>query len=1701
MSDTGQSTEELKSFVSSGLHKTRLNLLDLSGRNRLLNFKHTGSKILRFIDELPNQIFNELLSSSESDSKSGFILSPVPLPKKSEYPEIEDTKKLQSIDVKSHARKLGISTEWLMQATDASDEAKHQDDKLQTLHYPEDLDRLVRRMQSEAKTAIEESGVNMFFLCLGFLKWSDTRNSDTFYHSPLIMIPIEIVRDKKVNAKTGFANFRVKYTGEDILDNICLREKLKQFAIELPAFDEFETPEDYFSALTDVLKDIKPEWAIDRFITAGFLSFGKMLMYLDLDPARWPEIGGIADNPHIMDIFSGSHSGNGNVADEFDIDGDKKLPKVLHVMDADSSQHSAIIDVLNGKNLVIEGPPGTGKSQTITNLIAACLAEGKSVLFVAEKLAALQVVRKRLDSVGLGNFCLELHSHKTQKKAMMADLKKRLDMSTSSYRGAANKVEERLTELNQNKRKLIDYSVAINTPFGDTGETPHEIFWKADILKKELSQEYKPELFTIPKNVTKLTLATIRNQAAILKNLADKLQDYFGGDVRIADHFWHGINLSGQVDYALQQDIFQGLKDLGQAAKAAQEIFPNLDAYGFEEDSFANYRKISADIRTFFEEDFLNAHLFDEIFSDNLVDILGQTAKRIQNLEYKIESFSKMLELYSVEETQVKNLTQRLSLNEVKLPENLSFEELQANLDTINHAVVKFENTASLFKEGAEYINLNEENISLATLRAVKRAAEICSSIDKTNLPNRNSVIENAIGNPLLDSLIRDVTALKSDQQVLDQYFDLSCALPIERLREIHQALKGRNLFSPLSSNWRTAISEFRKFCRNKQEKDYKFAASKMDNLINYQISNEVLSKNTAYLALLPSIFRGIEIDTESLKKGVSFYEALREGTLAFPTYGTKLYTVLKNQDKIIYEWFSQHREELCDGLQALDDVNSMLLAKGEDNSSSANISSVLEKIKNSVAEFRRLKAVIDELQIPASRNLQQLKELCAGSESLKTAQNEFNADSIVLKLNLSSDSDTLQAHLTLLEKLGATATKAEKFLPASSLNRILCSEGFDNLQVLKSNADCVCSYLDAQKALRTHIPELLNLKDFWRTQKFDERLLLSAIDTKLSDIEAQGTSFDKWCDIVNSFAEAKTEGLDEIIGSFAKSINPSVPFSDYVPLNSFLTYNALSNEALRQNRVLGSFARITHENVRNSFREMDAELQKLNSQMLAYEISRRKIPEGSSARSTKDYTGAYLIRHEIGKQKSHLPIRKLVAQAYDALVAMKPCFMMGPLSVAQYLAPSHAKFDVLIMDEASQVKPEDAIGILARAKQVVVVGDSNQLPPTGFFDTLGDSNDDSDDTTTIEDSESILDVCKPIFQPIRRLRWHYRSQHQSLISFSNHHFYDNDLIIFPSPTAHSDTIGVRHVYVPDGIYSSQSNIIEAQRLVQDIAEMVVRNSKRSYGIVTLNAKQKMVIEDEIERVRKENPVFDKYISESENTDENLFVKNLENVQGDERDVIYISTTFGPDENGAFRQNFGPINGKDGWRRLNVLFTRAKQHIRIFSSFHADRIKVDDTKEQRGLKALKDYLQFAATGVDNHSYLTGNEPDSDFERAVGSFLTGKGYEIVYQLGVAGYKIDMVVKHPQKHSDYILAIECDGATYHSAKSARDRDRLREGNLRNLGWNHIHRIWSTDWFKRREQEEARLLKAVEDAIEAHNDLFSASGQVLPFNRATA
>lgn len=472
----------------------------------------------------------------------------------------------------------------------------------------------------------------------------------------------------------------------------------------------------------------------------------------------------------------------------------------------------------------------------------------------------------------------------------------------------------------------------------------------------------------------------------------------------------------------------------------------------------------------------------------------------------------------------------------------------------------------------------------------------------------------------------------------------------------------------------------------------------------------------------------------------------------------------------------------------------------------------------------------------------------------------------------------------------------------------------------------------------------------------------------------------------------------------------------------------------------LTPYAMASHENARQRFIDLDKKIIERRGEQIAHQVSQWKVPQGVRPVYVRDWTEKYLLDREIAKKKRHIPIRQLLRRAAKALQALKPCFMMSPLSVAQYLEPGKISFDLVIMDEASQIRPEDALGAIARTSQVVVVGDENQLPPTTFFERINETIEEEDETAM--DIESILDRCNNLFQR-KRLKWHYRSEHESLIAFSNRQFYDEELIVFPSPYRKDICLGVQRKYIKGATYSRGKNLVEAEAVVNAVIEHIKQYPETSLGVVTFNREQRDLIEDILEKSQKHELWLERAIKKTEKLEEPFFIKNLENVQGDERDVIFISTTYGPDtETGKVYQRFGPIGGAAGWRRLNVMYTRAKKRVKVFTSMLPTDLNITDSTP-RGVRELRAYLEYAQHGCFPDLGITSKkEPANDFEISVARVLNSYGYQTVPQVGVAGFFIDIGVLHPKRESEFILGIECDGATYHSAKSVRDRDRLRQ-----------------------------------------------------------
>lgn len=538
--------------VATGLARLRKKLLDLSKHNRLLNFRYYKRSTLRVVDELPDQLFENLLNGS------CFIFDPVRSPKNAQEklsfwgehrglldaPEklenLKNEREIPKIPVEAFARWIGISTNYELPTPVADDRPeKHQDKYIQTLLFPENLEATCARISSLSRTAIEETGSNMLFLSFGFLEWSESTSSEKTYLAPLLLLPVQLERQNK--SRDGIFRYELSYSGEDLQPNLSLLEKLKQdFGLDLPDVDsENELPERYWAKVGKIIKE-KAGWRVRRQVSLSILQFGKLLLYLDLDPGNWPREENITAHSIVQKFFVGSDNGGLDFAPEYEVDEVEQDKATLpFITEADSSQHSAIIDAIDGRNLVIEGPPGTGKSQTITNLIGCALERGKKVLFVAEKLAALEVVRRRLNQAGLGDFTLELHSNKTQRRALLNDLENRLKKH-GQYQ-APLEIDRTLRALIEKRDELKRHAAFMHETIAEIEGTPYALLHRAARYEREVLDSC-PELRSIAQELDEeFSIEKYAKRSEALKILIRSLSAITKESDQVEEFPWYGI--------------------------------------------------------------------------------------------------------------------------------------------------------------------------------------------------------------------------------------------------------------------------------------------------------------------------------------------------------------------------------------------------------------------------------------------------------------------------------------------------------------------------------------------------------------------------------------------------------------------------------------------------------------------------------------------------------------------------------------------------------------------------------------------------------------------------------------------------------------------------------------------------------------------------------------------------------------------------------------------------------------------------------------------------------------------------------------------------------------------------------------------------------------------------------------------------------
>ncbi len=1003
--------------------------------------------------------------------------------------------------------------------------------------------------------------------------------------------------------------------------------------------------------------------------------------------------------------------------------------------------------------------------------------------------------------------------------------------------------------------------------------------------------------------------------------------------------------------------------------------------------------------------------------------------------------------------------------------EGLSTELLRAAAD-IRHAVITLEECGRIV--GIVFDGSGDQ------IRRICALVEIAIQAPRDLLRYRHEGLKQPNVGTVIEKAQEGLQRIKRNREKLSELFYLDMVPHESELTEaIHVLREGGAWYRMFQSRWRQACRLHRTLDKTKTKMTGAQRLLALEGLFTFQTVAAQWNANQAYRDVLGPLYQGEDTSFENAGELVSWLTTAQR-KLVEAGLDENVFNALEVPESRLVEMASFF-PRLQESIAVITKGKELLTKRFPDShvaqegcreaTNAPMLVTLLNQLGTVVKEAADKLLTWSSRHVSVAESLQAVASYIALPEAVKSVDEDTEAKRLLGEEFCSTETNTQP----VWDAMAYGRKVLQLKLPPSITHALLSREVDINFEKIKGYAKAIQRSWEIVDRFATKMAEhgRFDLAG-WVGAKPGDDNFPSRLVMRSKKAAASMSKLLPWAQYLHHAERARERGLGDFISLLEScSIGP-----DHLP-NAFgyRFYGSITSQVFRDCRPLRQFAGPIHESIREEFARLDRDIIKLRGRECANKAGQKALPpQGMGGVRLDDKTELSLLNHLFPQVRPRMSIRKMMQRAGRAIQAFKPCFMMGPHAVAQFLEPGTIKFDIVVMDEASQLKPEVAIGAIARGKQLIVVGDPKQLPPTSYFDRLSLTADDGEDEgqqAAALMSQSILDVCMGHFRPVRTLRWHYRSRHESLIAFSNHHFYKN-LIIFPSPYPKGKLLGVHYRYIADGIYKDQVNVVEAKHVTDAVIDHMLNHQDTSLGVVTLNLKQRDLIEELLEQRFRNLPKTEEYQSRWEREGMGFFVKNLENVQGDERDVVFISATFGkPQGTNVVRQNFGPIARSDGWRRLNVLFTRARNAIKVFTSMSPEDVVVD-AATPLGTKTLHDYLEYARSGILVDITPTGGEAESDFEIAVADVLRAHGFEVEPQLGVAGYRIDMAVKHPNYLSAYLAAIECDGATYHSGVSVRDRDRIRQEILESQGWkNRIWRIWSTDWFRDPRSETAKLI----------------------------
>ncbi|WP_080654903.1 DUF4011 domain-containing protein [Bradyrhizobium japonicum] len=1673
------SSDGLDALVRTRIEHLRPKLLDLSRRNPLISTKlgPRSNSHLRTVDELPDVLFFKLCNGHE--------LQFVPLPPIDEDPRDEQTaafrdalinarltdetyvEAMEAVDrdgddyldktraadrdlrdrlrqqlgmapraqkseanLSQHAKNNGILPSYDLPSIDAEHtDGRHTDDKVQTLLLPPDLERKLNAIISKSRTWLQETGMNVLQVAFGFLEWAEVERSESSF-APLVLLQVEVKRTRTPHG----AKYFLAGTGDEPELNAVLAEKLRlDYSIEMPKL-EGASVEAYLAEIGKVLPKGK-KWRIRRQVAVGVFPSARMAMYHDLDPNQ----SGFPQNDVVQSLLVGSESaGASPFAEEYGVDEPEIEAKVpCLVMDADSSQFSVLVDLADGRNLAVEGPPGTGKSQTIVNAIAAALAANKKILFVAEKLAALNVVKARLEAVGLGEFLLPLQAEKSTREQVIESVRTRLDIQkTPAVRDYDSKIEE----YRRIRQQLADYIDLLTTEFGQSGLTVHAILGKSIATSDRLS------------GISNETLerCKLRPEMQTATGLARYVQlglqiEKAHAETLISGPSWKDTRLVHPERFTVEEACAIAKRASGEALGLAAAL-KALEPWGLEKEARPSLETLRESLAACV--DHLRQHsseLVRNILAEGRAELLASFLKQCADLRASADRLSS--ELSEVPDAaaldkirQLEHICERGSL--ISIDPDALIEALQANRESTKRAREIAEKLAPL-------VTAHEPAKNWA-LDDVGRAHALCREVGREALSMRSGKLAEANSHYHLRRLCEEGQQVQAQRTRLSERVSLSVDLPTDRLVACATILRTAGPFGFLSSKYREAKRIFMAISRSPKYSRAD-AVQRLDELITFRLKSGEFVRQSEAAGLFGLYYRGLDTDFEPFTRAARFFEALSV------EFGGHEHTSLRD----FLHGGALNQLELLPPIPKTGIP--ITFASLDDRIAAAEHEAA--RLERAVTELRPIAKVIRNQQI----GLAEIRDVKLRLEALLSERQRLDDHQPVRELLI----EQFQGHKTPredLEELIAWATSIANHVPVL---RSILDQG-EPAEVSRA----IGVALSADDKLTGTLSKLGEVAKI-EVHALTRGRSLSELAAVLEQASLDGDGLFAFAAFETALVDAGPEGLMPLIQERLEQGSLGGLGSQA----EALAIRQLAKAVFAQlGHKLGRYRGAKLEELRASLANKDREIIRLSRTQLRAKLkATARPPMGNGVGRKSTWTNMALIENEISKKQKFIPVRDLTQRAGEALIELKPCWMMSPLAVAQYVPKGSVQFDLCIIDEASQMPPESAIGPLLRCSQVLVVGDTNQLPPSNFFKSVIEDEEADEDEAVL--NESVLEMANGAFRPARRLRWHYRSRHSGLIKFSNKLVYDDALIVFPSPRETIARMGVEFRNV-NGRYKAGTNPVEAKAMIDAIVEFIQTDPDRSLGVVTLNQKQRDLIIEEFEYAIAHNRSIQKYLDTWKDRNDSLeefFIKNLENVQGDERDVIFIGTVYGAEEPGArVMQRFGPINGLAGKRRLNVLFTRAKQKIVTFSSMTAADIEAEESSNP-GAHMLKRWLEYSASGVLDAGDITEREADSDFEVFVADQIRAMGCRPVPQVGVAGYFVDIGIHHPDWPHGFVLGVECDGATYHSAKSARDRDRLRQEILEGLGWK-LHRIWSTDWFNNPRQEAEKLRAAIANQLAA-------------------